>query len=95
VADLAAFGLQAPAGLGPQEVEIWPENLETVEAFFACQTQWLFDFEGNRQGIRYEALHAALSMMGAPDVAEIFAGVRIMERAALAAFDKLARQRNR
>lgn len=92
--DLAAFGLQAPPA-AEQALEIWPENLAIIEVFLACSTQWLFDFSGNRTGIRYEALQAAMTMMATPDVVGVFSGVRIMERAALAEFARAAEQRNR
>lgn len=92
--DLAAFGLQAlPAA--EQALEIWPENLAIIEVFLACSTQWLVDFSGNRTGIRYEALQAVMNMTGVPDASDIFAGVQIMERAALAEFARAAEQRNR
>lgn len=92
--DLAAFGLQAsPAA--EQALEIWPENLATVEVFLACSTQWLVDFSGNRTGIRYEALQAVMAMMATRDIADVFSGIQTMERAALAEFVRAAEQRNR
>lgn len=96
MADLAAFGLQAPAGLGPHEVEIWPENLETVEVFFACQTQWeTSPMFGQAQGLRYAAVAAAIDLMGISDRSGVFAGIRLMERAALTEFNNKAADKRR
>lgn len=94
--DLTAFGLQAPPELSAQEIEIWPENLETVEVFLACSTQWeIGPMSGHPQGLRYADLAAAIDLMGVQDRAEVFMGVRVMERAALAEFVRAAEKRNR
>lgn len=84
-ADLAAFGLADDEP--PPELEIWPENLETVEVFAALQTQWQYHgFSGARLGLRYEAVAACLDLMGVADRAGVFEGLRTMEIAALDVF---------
>jgi len=94
--DLAAFGLEAPAELTPQELEIWPENLEAAEVFFACKTQWEYaPASGLRLGLRYTALAAAMDMLGVADRHDVFGAVRIMESAALAVFTEREQKRQR
>lgn len=83
--DAAAFGLVIEgADEEDDEVEIWPENLETVDAFLACQTQWAInEFSGTYIGLRYADVAAALDMQGVSDKRDVFWGLRVMEREAL------------
>lgn len=83
--DVAAFGLVIEgADEEDEEVEIWPENLETVDAFLACQTQWAInDFSGAFLGLRYADVAATLDMLGVADKRDVFWGLRVMEREAL------------
>lgn len=82
--DLAAFGLQA-ADAEEGDIEIWPENLETVSVFLACSTQWDRNpMSGKRRGLRYADLAATVDMMDVNDRREVFDGVRTMENEALA-----------
>ncbi|MBK6742528.1 MAG: DUF1799 domain-containing protein [Hydrogenophilales bacterium] len=84
-ADAAAFGLVIEgADEEDDEVEIWPENRVTVDAFLACQTQWsVNEFSGTYTGLRYADVAAALDMLGVVDKREVFWGIRTMEREAL------------
>lgn len=83
--DAAAFGLVIEgADEEDEEIEIWPENLETVDAFLACQTQWAInDFSGTFLGLRYADVAATLDMLGVADKRDVFWGLRVMEREAL------------
>ena len=69
------------------EIEIWPENLETVTAFLACQTQWQVDgMSGQVRGLRYADVAATLEMLGVADRRAVFDGIRVMEAEALRVF---------
>lgn len=86
-ADLAAFGLAA--ALDDEEIEIWPDNLETVEAFLACRTQWQANgMNGQVHGLRYADVAATLDLLGVADRRAVFDGLRIMEAAALEVFSQ-------
>lgn len=67
-------------------VEIWPDQAPTVAVFQDMLTQWRFGPAGPT-GLDYAALPAVLNLRRIPraDRAEVFEGVKIMERAALAA----------
>jgi hypothetical protein len=73
------------------DFEVWPENWPAVVLFLTCATQWnCIAGMGPviRQGLRYEAVLATLSVTVADSTqhADIFAGLRRMESAALAVF---------
>lgn len=90
--DLAAFGLAVE--LPADDVEIWPENLDTVDAFLACQTQWQVDgMNGRVLGLRYADVAATLEMLGVADRRAVFGGLRVMEAAALEVFSAAAKRK--
>lgn len=72
----------------PEEFEIWPENLQSLEVFLACSTQWNVHFSGKAQGLNYPALEAVLRMQGCMEQQQIFEDLRAMEYAALDEFNK-------
>jgi hypothetical protein len=82
---LAGFGLVAEASAEPERLELWPENLPVVQAFSGMDSQWNVGGMGGIIGLRYEALPAVLRYLGIPraEQAEVFSGIRIMEREAL------------
>lgn len=87
---LALFGMEAADV--DDDIEVWPENLETVEAFFACRTQWRFDaMNGTPLGLRYADVAATLDLLAVGDRRDVFDGIRTMEAAAL---DVLNAKRN-
>lgn len=47
-----------------QPTEVWPQNWPAVTLFLRMQTQWRRDAAGRREGLRFEALQAALWLMG-------------------------------
>ena len=72
-----------------RDVEIWPDQAATVDVFRAMITQWRMG-PGGPIGLDYSALTPVMRWLGVPPAerAEVFDGVRIMERAALAALRK-------
>lgn len=84
----------ADAAATDDEIEIWPENVETVEAFLVCQTQWHIDVMSSLagasskvRGLRYADVAAVLDLLGVHNRRDVFEGIRTMERAALAVFN--------
>lgn len=60
--------------------------MQTVEVFLAMGTQWNVGMQG-ATGLRYESLPAVLRYCAVPRTAHgnVFAGLRVMERAFLEA----------
>jgi hypothetical protein len=75
------------AVIGENVVELWQENAVTVEVFVSMITQWNVGPAG-AIGLRYESLPIVFDSHGiAPeDRGGVFAGLRVMERAALESF---------
>lgn len=65
-------------------VEVWPDNIVTVNAFIAMSTQWRVGMSG-ATGLDYAALPTVLRLHGIrrAEQADVFEGIRIMESAAL------------
>lgn len=78
------------AGLQANLVEVWEENAQSV-AFFNdyCGTQWRAGISG-ATGLDYTAVIASLRTLRLKQERfdEVFADVRVMERAALAEMNK-------
>jgi hypothetical protein len=81
--DLAAFGLIEEAE-GETELEVWPENQETVAVFLALRTQWVIT-DGRILGLQYPSVLAAMTMMGVKKASRptVFNGIHHMESAVL------------
>lgn len=64
----------------PPDVEVWPENMATVEAFVAMRTQWRFSHFG-ATGLDYGVLPVVLELVGVQkdEWSDVFEGVRVME----------------
>lgn len=76
-------------------VEVWPDNLNGVNAFIAMATQWRASFAGF-YGLDYSALPAVLELIGVPadERADAFDDLRILEATALDVFsEQNAKQR--
>jgi hypothetical protein len=89
--DFAAFG--APQELiemhtASDALEIWPENVETVSAFLRLQTQWVLGAMGGVVGLNYQAVEALFNILGIEKRLEVFDGLQVMERAALAVLNR-------
>lgn len=83
-----AMGLQVDAASQQSGgLEVWPENESTVKVFIAMGTQWNVGMAG-AIGLRYEALPVVMKLTNVPPAerASVFAGLRLMERAALEEF---------
>lgn len=86
--DLAAFGIEpasVPDAPEPEACGLLPENVDTVSAFLAVQTQM------TRSGFRYADVRAGLRLAGVRCTPELFAGLRTMEAAAVEALAELDR----
>lgn len=69
-------------------LEIWPENVETVSLFLRLSTQWVVGGMGGVVGLNYSSVKALLDILGIEERVELFDGLQVMERAALAVFSK-------
>ncbi|MDD9883423.1 MAG: DUF1799 domain-containing protein [Gammaproteobacteria bacterium] len=63
---------------------VLPENWDTVRAFVAMQTQWRYGPSGHPTGLDYAGCKAAVRALGLR-WGKVFAGLRLMEIAALEA----------
>lgn len=68
--------------------DVWPENIAIVNLFVSLATQWRLVAGMESvcyQGLDYCAVHSTLEMTGADRCAwpDLFAGLRVMEAAAL------------
>ena len=84
----------AAAGFAPEDydcdvIDVWPENWDTVQFFLSLPTQWRYGMSG-RTGLDYTAVLAMLREMRLPREQRdrIFAGVQVMEIAALEEMNK-------
>lgn len=82
---MAVFGLVAdgPVLAPPQEIYLWPENVESWALFLACQTQWRGGME--REGLDYDGVHRVIDQRRAwfTRRRQRFADVQVLERAVL------------
>ncbi|MCE2910213.1 MAG: DUF1799 domain-containing protein [Burkholderiaceae bacterium] len=64
--------------------EVLPENWPTLLAFLAVQTQWRIGGMGHPVGLDYQGVDVALRRLRIEDPdGELFAGLQVMEIAAL------------
>jgi hypothetical protein len=75
--DAKAFGIIL-AEPEPAEFAIWPENLETVQLFIDCQTQWRTTGSGVI-GLDYGVVLALASLSGATDPLALLRDLQVME----------------
>lgn len=88
---LAAVGLVATEPLElDDEFALWPENLPVFNFWQAVQTQWRTGGMGGATGLDYSGVQACMVFRGIrkKDQAALFAGLQVMERAALNEWDK-------
>lgn len=69
------------------DLEVWPDNWPTVQAWLRCQTQWRA-IPGGAIGLDYVAVEMVLSRMGLLDDEPVFDGLQVMETAALRVITK-------
>lgn len=73
----------------PEDVEVWPENWQTLEVFADLMSQWNVGMNGVI-GLRYEALPLVFKLhsIKRKRQMELFDGLRVMERAAINEINK-------
>lgn len=96
---MAAFGAppELVEDLRPKDqraavFEVHEDNWPVVEVFIAMETQWRLD-EGRPLGMDYTALPVVCGFLRRAKTPELFAGLRIMEGAALTALAELRSKR--
>jgi hypothetical protein len=69
-----------------QEVEVWPENWQTVDVFLLVSTQWRVSMSGP-VGLDYNVVFRLLDLQGLPteEWKRLFEDIRVMESAAMTA----------
>lgn len=77
------FGLKA-SDFDHEVVEVWPENVESLDLFIALRTQWRTGMNGPT-GLDYTAVLDLIRFLApGPDKArDLFADMQVMESAAL------------
>ncbi|WP_427501655.1 DUF1799 domain-containing protein [Methylomonas sp. MED-D] len=71
------------------EFSVEPENWPALEAFRACETQWIYGSMGGVIGMNYPGVQSHLHFnVPRRERAAIFRSIQIMERAALAVFNE-------
>lgn len=71
----------------PSQCGVWPENLQAVEIFLRCETQWRVSMAGIT-GLDYTAVSTVLELLQVEDRADCFDRLQVIEGAALAAIAK-------
>lgn len=72
--------------VGSDDFEVWPENWQVVEVFYALTTQWRVSLGWRGkvyQGLDYTAVESVLRMLKVRNRAEVLSGLMVMEGAAL------------
>lgn len=83
--EASAFGLTLEEASGPP-VEVWPDNMPSVQVFLDLATQWSrAGMAGVRCGLNYAAIPPVFSIRGIPKKhwPGIFDDIRVMEDAVL------------
>ena len=77
------WGLTIEEARGPA-IEIWPDNMTTVNTFIACLTQWRVGMNG-ATGLDYTVIPTVLKLTEVPEGEwrDVFHGIRLMEDGAL------------
>lgn len=66
-----------------EAVELWPENVASVDLFLAIETQWhRAGMDGSPTGLDYAGVAAAMQLRGDPP--RLFDDLQVMEREFLA-----------
>ena len=61
------------------DYEVWPENWPAVQAFLACQTQWIVGgMDGTLIGLNYQSVEVVMRLYRCK-TAETFDKIRLME----------------
>lgn len=67
-----------------QAIEIWPDNLQSVNVFISMSTQWRVGNSG-ATGLDYNSLPVVMDFVGVAkvDCSQVFEDIRVMEDSAL------------
>lgn len=88
----AAIAALSEAGHQPATVEVWPQNWPMVRAFAEVMTQWRVVPVGTAGiiyvGLDYAGARAALALARIRPTPELWDGVRVMEREAMAVLNR-------
>lgn len=77
----------------PGEVEIAPDEVSPFALFVALGTQWRWcAMSGHRLGLDYSAVAATADMQGTPITPALFRDLRLMEAAAMEAWNQARRK---
>ena len=90
LADAKAFNVILPEP-EPVEFGVWPENMETVQLFLDCQTQWRTTAAGVI-GLDYGVVLSLASLTGATDPIGLLRDLQVMEMRAVELINAEAKQ---
>lgn len=78
------FGLTPEDYAAENSVEVWPENVQAINAFVAMGTQWRVG-PGGAYGLDYGVLPQVLRLAQIPrkEWPQVFESIRVLEDAAL------------
>lgn len=82
--ELAGIKLTPEDFIACDDIDVWHENVESIEIFEAMSTQWTIGPGGGFTGLRYESLAVVWDIFGVTDRRQSLADVKIMELAAMA-----------
>jgi len=77
-------------GSADGDFEIWHDNLDSLNAYTACKTQWRWMMYGTkafRLGLDYPGVKTVLWGLKVKNPQQVFNDIRVMEAAALAIFN--------
>lgn len=80
--EAAMFGLTLEEAEDAKSIQIWPDNLDSVNVFIAMSTQWRIGHNG-ATGLDYNVLPAVMGYCEIEDHKAVFHDIRLMEDAAL------------
>lgn len=78
-----------PEDVATADIELWPDNVATVDVFIGMGTQWRMG-PGGATGLDYAVLPFVMRSVGIarPERQEVFDGLRVMEIEALGVIHK-------
>lgn len=89
--DAALLGLELPEIEAEPDFWVDEDNWQTVMTFCQCSTQWHYGAMGGVTGMDYPGVKVVLDLTIKPkQQREVFAGIQIMERAAMAIMNEKA-----
>jgi len=65
-----------------QDIDVWPENWQSVQVWTRAQTQWRMGF-GGPTGLDYNGVEAVMRQMKIEDTGDCFDRIQVLEAATL------------